>query len=356
MKESNNNQKGRVKHNITSCPLDHLYMKVKEKLMSEREAMAQNITDTFHEDMVVRLQSGEPVNLQCKGKPASGKSTVAGYCAAFLMGLLGRSTKQMNAFIYSDQTEFIRFLDQDMRDVAIVIDELNNLAVTGLNSTTERNLFDYFSNVFGQRNIHRISCSPTETIDRNAYGILEVIGRDLDMQITRCKYIHRDVARGGQCVLGHVDFNVRDIINKRWYKLYREKKFKRMELLTKHGVRDLREPEYAYISWLVFERLKKSATTIRPTYDLIKSVVEEVKRKEKRIYSVLVIQDIAYRAKNLLTITYELAKIERKLSKANQPERIILGDAKLLLLDIFKNAAKEEKALSDLYTEWIAIK
>ena len=80
--------------------------------------------------------------------------------------------------IFSEQTEFIRYINKNEQNTCIVVDEFNRLAETGLNATTETILFDQYSDQFAQDFIHRIACSPHIIADRNATIILDVIGTD----------------------------------------------------------------------------------------------------------------------------------------------------------------------------------
>ena len=187
------------------------------------------------------------------------------------------ATKYMWRWIFSDQTEFLRFINGDERNVGLTIDEFNILAKTGINSTTEEALLDYYSSVFAGQYLHRV-CNSTDTLtDKNTTVILETIGKDEEKKVTRCKLIYRDIITKKEMTLGYIDIDtshivknwiesgVREIVETRgiqnqkdrekvdhwkrkdFYIRYQIRKYRRMELLKKEGIRDIRELEFADI-------------------------------------------------------------------------------------------------------------
>ena len=179
------------------------------------------------------------VNIQVRGDPTTGKSTVAGKITLMTNKILGvpdKITKALNRMIFSDQIEFIRWTKRKLGNVCIQIDEWNRMIQTGYNATTEMTLFDYYSDVFAQRFVHRVSCAPSMVVDRNCYLFLDIEGRDLEKKATRLKVTYRDIITGDAMVVGYMDIFVGDVMLMDWYKLYREKKFKRMTLLEQNGM------------------------------------------------------------------------------------------------------------------------
>ena len=181
-----------------------------------------DITDIFWESVYRKVDVGEINNIAIRGEVATGKSSAAIYGSDKLNKYIvyrghRKTLPDMKRTIFADQTEFLRFIKSDIRDLSIVIDEFNRLADTGLNASTESTVFDYYSDVFAQRNTHRWTCSPYTVIDKNCTIILDVIGRDKKAGTTTLKVQYRDPLGKISLTIGHVVFPVIAILDTEYY-------------------------------------------------------------------------------------------------------------------------------------------
>lgn len=302
------------------------------------------------------------------------------------IGLNNNVHQDMWKHIFSDQTEFLRFINGNERNCCIVIDEFNSMAKTGLNATTEEALFDYYSDVFAGQYIHRVTASPDIITDKNANIILDVIGKDEKQEIVRCKLIYRDVVTKQRLTIGFVDVFVgdliknwqgaiRDIIEQRgvktldeqkrvdlwrekdFYVRYQVKKYNRMKLIKDEGVRDIRELEFADIILGTLAELEDYAKVERVDAELVNITADEVRRKHKRIYSILALNEIGQKSKAILGLYYKINKLNKKMSAKNTlPQEALviqktIEQAKMLV----KNRVDEQKHLSALYRKYMRI-
>lgn len=305
------------------------------------------------------------------------------------IGLAKIDIRKMWKFIFSDQTEFLRFINDGTRNVALAIDEFNSMAKTGLNATTEEALFEYYSDVFAAQYQHRITASPDIITDKNATLILDVIGKDEKLNITRCKLIYRDIITKVMKTIGHIDIHTGDLI-KNWlesardiietragaqnpqevalikrleeedfYVHYQLKKYRRMDLIKKEGVRDVRELEYAGIILNVVAELEEHAKIEKIDRDLMVLTVDEVRRREKRIYTMLVLNEIGTKASGLLNIYSKINKLTARLynnkKEPNSEQQIIIKHAIQNLKDMLENRLIEQKKLAALYKQYVNI-
>lgn len=338
-------------------PLRAIFNEVRESAMSEEEAKQMDITNSVWHSFETSIASKEPINFQVRGNPSTGKSTV---CAKLVYGInemLGATPsflENMHRVIFSDQIEFLRFTKSGQTNLGIQIDEWNRMVQTGYNATTEMTLFDYYSDVFAQRFVHRGSCAPSQVVDRNCYLFLDVEGRDLERKVTHLKVTYRDIITGESMVIGHMKVFVGDIIKLNFYELYRNKKFKRMELLEKNGVKDVRDLEFAYISLKVFSTLCEMAKSMKVKLNTVNKTVDMIRRQEGRVYSMLTMNEITGRCKGLLDLLTEKKEIERKLQKAKGNElKVSLAKALESIHEVFRIGLMDENRLAVMYNSYI---
>lgn len=334
-----------------------LYMDVRDKLVREGELLANNITNIFWDNLYKKVKYKELINIAVIGEVATGKSTVGMEIMRRVNGYVTEGDKKREidhySMIFSDQTEFIRFIHKDVRNVCVLIDEFNRMAETGLNATTETHLFDFYSDVFAQKNVHRVNCAPSTIADNNTTIILEVIGTNRDEKNTKCKLKYREVTEGQPVMLGIVDIDVSKVLEEDYYRRYRLKKFKRMELLDSHGVRDIRELEFSGLVLQTFSELRDIAEIQKVSHELVLSTVTSVVRNNKRIYSILTHNEIATRVKSILGLYTELRKLEKKLGE-NTDEK--LRRAKDTIHKQLKGRIAEENKLQAVYEKYMNIK
>lgn len=373
--------------------LKFAFTKAREAMMPESEAINEDLTKTFWATLKDKIDHRELLNIAVRGEVRTGKSTVVlkimweinKYIAK--CGLNKSASDNLSKYIFSDQTEFLRFIDGNERNIAIAIDEFNSMAKTGLNATTEEALFDYYSDVFAGQYIHRVTASPDIITDKNANIILDTIGKDEEGGHVRCKLIYRDVVTKQSLTIGRVDIyvgdliynwekaKIRDIIEKNgvkniedqkkvdeyrekdFYVRYQVKKYKRMDLLKKEGVRDIRELEFSDIILGVLQELEETAKIEKIDSELVNVVADEVRRKHKRIYSILVLNDIGMKSRAILNIYNRINRLHKKSygEKITPAEKIVYEKTINDLEEILKKRIEEQKHLSKLYRQYMGI-
>lgn len=342
--------------------LKWLYYENKDLLIKDSEMLQNDITEEFYHYIEDKIVSREVINIAFIGEVAGSKSSSAIAVMNDANTIIEKvKEKKIDRFkhIFSDQTEFLRFINTEEEDVAIVIDEFNRMSETGLNASTESVLFDYYSEVFAQKHVHRFSCSPSFVLDKNAIVIMEYIGKDEEKMISKFKLMYRNVAEGfhPRC-LGSVYIDVSKVINTVFYKRYREKKFRRMELLDKHGVRDIRELEFADIVLKVTDDLKditKDGTKSNMS-DMIVATISRICREDKRIYSMITTSEIASRVRNILGLYADLYRCSIKLAKSkNDIERMNIEDKQEKVKRILDIEIKEEEKRRKIYKDFLMI-
>lgn len=289
------------------------------KPIEQNEIMKNDVTDLFWTEFFTMLKENEIVNMNINAPPGEGKSTVAMQIGND--GCKYRFNREINLMdIDRDQQEYsIKMRDKKVQNTIRIIDEWNDLEATGENSTIERAMTNYFSDVMAQRKVHKISCSPSEMIDKNATIFLRVFSTDKVRKTTHCILGYRIYDQGVDYVqdIGVVSINVAEVMEKKWYKDYRRRKFEKFDLILEEGIfrpRDLitAKPRLKIIEEL--EPLTKYNTNIRR--GLIKNYVEIKFREAKIPLSIIGNDGIVERVSGVLDtykVLYMLVKEHNKL-------------------------------------------
>lgn len=339
-----------------------LYYEMKDVLQKESEALQNDITEEFYQFLEDKIKNREVTNIGIIGEVSGSKSTSAISIFETENQIIEEEfKKKVPRFehIFADQTEFLRFINIQEENVSIVIDEFSRIASTGLNSSTEAVMFDYYSDVFAQKYIHRISCSPSVVLDKNANVILNYIGKDEKKKISKFKLSYRNPSEGyREITLGYVIIDVSNVLDKDYYKKYRKKKFGRMSLLDKHGVRDIRELEFSGITLKVIDELTKlTKDGTKLSIDTILATASRVCREERKIYSELVKMEIASRCKNLLNYFTEMNRIRiKKLRAKTDEDKELLSEKWKIYENMRQKDLAEEHKRESIYKEYLNIK
>lgn len=373
--------------------LKYLYKRSAERMVKKEDAIQNNLTETFFETLKDKIDHRELIVIAVRGEVRTGKSTIVMELVRYLnqyihdIGLNSEPIENMSKYIFSDQTEFLRFINSDSRNAALAIDEFNGMARTGLNATTEEALFDYYSDVFAGQYLHRITASPDAITDKNTTIILDVIGKDEQRRTVRCELIYRDVVTKRHLTLGHVDINVggiiktwadsgvRDIVEKTgvqsleeqrivdefkktdFYVRYQIKKYKRMELLKKYGVRDIRDLEFSMMILDTLRELEDYAKIKKVNKELVATMVDEVTKRHGRIYSILAANEIASRTRAILDIFHEISLMQdaKKKGKLRTAEIQIIDKTIKQAEALLAGRVKQQERYCDLYKEYMNI-
>lgn len=304
-------------HAVPINTLKYLAIQNNRSLAPDEDLEKQDVTEILWKEINDTLVAGELNNIQILGGVIEGKSTVMAAIVHF--GNKKLDTQMSLQFICADQLEFSRkVMNPKLMNCFVGIDEWNKLSETGYNASVESAFLEYFSDVQAQRFIHRISCSPRGLVDPNATIILECLGKNKESKVTRVIVKYRLLqAEGEQIqVVGHADIFVGEVMKTKWYKQYRERKFKKMELVTQEGVRDIREMEYSELVLRVFRKLRNLAKMGLVNRDLINGYVETERRKDKRFLSILTTDDIISKVMGILRLVKEQTRIQNEMEKA----------------------------------------
>lgn len=382
------------KVNIQIDNLKIAFLEAKERLLTETEAIKNNFTETFFETLKDKINHRELIIIAVRGEVRTGKSSIVMELVRYInqyiadIGLNKEPINNLSKYIFSDQTEFLRFINGEERNAAIAIDEFNGMATTGLNATTEEALYDHYSSVFAGQYLHRITASPDIITDKNTNIILDVIGKDEESRTIRCKLIYREIATKMHMTIGHVDINVGKVINnwiksgareiieskgiktigekefiekikkEDFYVRYQIKKYERMDLLKKHGVRDIRDLEFSTLILEVLLELQDYSKIKKPTKELVDTIVDEVCKRNKRIYSMLTINEIGQRARAILNIYYEVNNLEKKSRNKNLTlgEEVIINKTIKQTEELLEKRLKQQEDWAEIYKKYMGIK
>lgn len=380
---------------IKGDSLRSLFETVRENLTPESKTIYNNLTDIFEDWLEEKVLSNELIVIQIRGEVRTNKSTSAFVIAQKInsfIAKIGRNPKATTDFhkrIFSDQIEFLRFINQEERDLVIGIDEFSALGKTGANSTTEEALFAYYSDVFAGRRIHRVCCSTDTIIDKNTTILLETgMGMDDKLGITRLKLIYRDIVTKQQLVLGHIDVDASETI-KNWisrgvreivetkgikseedrlkikpylekdsYVKYQVKKYKKMMLL-KEGSRDIRDLEFSTIIIEVIKRLSTFSKFNRVDKEMVNLVTDEVIRKNERIYSFVAKNEIAQKASAILSLNTKIQQMnsnkEKMRIKLNEENYNAYMKGLMQLEDMLKERMEEQYKLVKVLEKYLNV-
>lgn len=379
----------------------HLYMLFKDRAVTESEALEFDLTDLFWQGIKDKVTSDELLVILIRGEVRTWKSTTGAKIKREVNKLIYSLKKRptpVNEYktIMADQTEFIRFIKLDERELCILIDEYNTMAEGGANASTEQQIYQTYGDVFASRHVHRISCNPTHLSDSNAFIHLETMGKLKGKDgFSRCKLIYQDNVEGVRQTLGHVDIYTWDVVEnwetrikdtfykinktdadkaylekekeKDWYVKYYIKKEKRQDLLIKEGVRDIRELEFSTVVMGVYKELRELAEVGKLKQEVILSTIKDVCRREGKIYSMYAELDVMTKVKSLLGLITELTNYKKKLKTVTKSGKVgwsykYLGEDRNNIViglkkvqEIFNRRLHEEARLCNLYEQYLNI-
>lgn len=355
--------------NIEVNAIKALYINIKSStLVKLEEALQQDVTDIFWKGLIGALQHREIINIAMRGKTGSSKSTTGCKILHVLTQELIQEQKipqmteeQIQDYLFtricSDQTEFIRFALKTKGNTIALIDEFSTMGETGFNATTEASLYTEHSNLFAQDYIHKISCSPNHIQDKNADIILDFLGIDEEKKISQFKISYRDPTEYILYTLGIINIYVGDIIEMPFYKRYRIKKFKRLDLLKKYGISNIKELEFSIITRAAYNELKELAYIQKINNDLILSMIVQKRREQKLQYSIITLNYVMMQTKGMLDLVTSIQQLKNKARTAKTPEtKEIIQQTIEKFQKVLKNRLDEEDQKIQIYQEYTQIK
>lgn len=280
-----------------------LAIELSYQMVDDKEIENVDRTELFYDEIIKIVENKELLNININGPVASGKSTV-GFAIGDAVTINCYNRMLDVRDIDRDQEEFVETIkNPDIKDTVRVIDEWNDMEATGENVTVEQALMKYLSDVQAQRNIHKISCSPSEAPDSNASIYLEVIQADKKSKLTHCRLVYKFQKAGVPIlqILGYVNIDVGRVLGYVWYDEYRRRKFEKMDLILKEGIFRPREMKYAKIIINTVDMMRPLARIGLCTHELVKNNVEHLFRKNKLPFSIPGIELATKRAYGILT-------------------------------------------------------
>ena len=130
-----------------------------------------------------------------------------------------------------------------------------------------------------------------------------------------------------------------------------------MKLLKKEGVRDIRELEFSDIILGVLTELEETAKIERIDSELVNVVADEVRRKHKRIYSILALNEIGSKSRAILNIYHKINKLFKKSlgDRISPAEKMVYEKTINDLQNILEKRIAEQKHLSKIYRDYINV-
>lgn len=321
---------------------------------TDEEIAKDDITELFYDELMKIIENNELVNINVNGTVAKGKSTVAMALGQWILqNHYGREIQIED--IARTQIEASKMMrNPKLHDTVVVIDEWDTMEEGGENATAERGLMKQMSDVHAQRNNHKISCSPKEDTDANADIYIEIIQANKKAKKTLC-YVYFKIFKGGiehKQIIGYIEVDVNNVINKKFYEEYRKRKFEKMNLITEKGIFRPRTLDYSKIIWLTTQNLKKFAENGEIDRELIKFYIKKFAKDEKIPDTMLGRNEWVEDVIGLLTPYKQIHKQEKKIAMLKK-QRLKESDNVILTLKIEScyNLIKQMKETIDEQTK-----
>lgn len=375
--------------------LYHYANEYRKNITDENEIEKIDMTAILEAEEEEMIKRGEIIIENVNAKMRLGKSTLADARALRIFELLKKYKKQPKNAVFGmkniarDDQEFSKMMrDPKLGNTVIVTDESNELEQTGENVTVENALKRVFSDVQAGRYVHRVCCSPKETIDPNADILLSVIAVDHVKKVTRAKLYYRFYEGGQEFIqlLGFVDTYVGHIIGnwlkikelffkfdkteqekalieryrqEDWYVEYMIKKYEKMRLITDEGIFKPRILDYAEVILRVVKRLKPltkmtSAINIR----IVRNFIKMEFRKDKIPTSIVGISLATDETQGVLDlwISYwkmrtQMLQSEHRIEAARKGTDLAQEEMKLVDLEMASEALKSAAQVSEAELE-----
>lgn len=303
----------------TNFKTNNLYLiakDIQDKETDREEIEKTDLTEIFWHEIESMVKNKEIILINITGKPRTGKSTTAISIGIDIHKLM-RKHQRTNEKKFSlkniardNQEASVKTRDEKFEKTVLVIDEENALEKGGENVTVEEREKEYKSNVMAGRYIHQIQCVPKGVIDQNADILLSVISLDRTNYQTYCLLSYRFYENDQEhtITIGNIKIDTYHVIKnwinnveetyykpektkkdkekiKEWeekdfYIKYVVRKYKKMELLTKHHVRRPRMLPLAGITLKIIEILKRTTKRKPINKDRIRNFVKYNMKKE----------------------------------------------------------------------------
>lgn len=338
--------KTKTQTQVEISKLEWLAWKYYEADITDSEIRKEDVTEEFWDEITLMIEKNELINITIQGGVIKGKSTVLCAIVAYVNKILGQ--KMDLDKICADQYEFGRKTMTDIHDVCIGVDEFSKLETSGWNSTIESSYLDQFSDVQAQRNIHKVAASPNTIMDKNSEIIMRVINKNPKTKETTCLIYYRMFSPTGETIqlIGHVNIDVSDVIEKEWYKRYRDRKFKKMELIFKEGIFHMRDLHFAEVVLGAYRLLEPQCFIEKPNKDVVEGKAKRMLQEKKIPITSLAIEHIKSEVNSLVTQKAAELKYWKQLNKlktlTGDQRQILIGGYKMQKEDLSKDIQRYE--------------
>ena len=357
-------------------PLKDLAIELENDYYAAEEGWYErDIEEQFFIHIKTLIGRGHVVLLQVNGEVSSGKSTIGIWLMMYINNIMKEKQKlnpkydgKYNLLIYADNTEFWKKSNDlsyeipgkkgNYIGVCVEIDEENKMIRTGANSTVEQTSYEHKSDVFAQKFIHRIYCTPSGLTDQNCSIIIWCEPAQKEYGFTDCKIKYRNIETGRITTLGRVRISVKELLELEMYQKYKEKKFLRMELFEKNGIRDYRDFTDAEVIMFTYDRLKAKSTFEKIPETKIRSMLSIVLAKRAILYSFLGSDEVIVKVKTMLDLTNDIETTIKKIDKlkTNSFGQEDLQEKKEILIESLDNDRADLAEIIEFYKNRIIIK
>lgn len=354
-----------AKEKIKQIRTNSLYWyanKYTQNLTDAEEIQKIDMTDIFIKELYYQVENGELVNININGRVRTGKSTLAMTIGEQIIWKALQKSKQRPKTenfgmknIARDQQEYNKMMrEPETAYTVICIDENNDLENTGENSSIEKAMERTISNVHAGRYVHKIACSPKDTIDDNADIIITTIGIDKPTATTHANLYYKYIEAGQENIqlLGYIRISVWETVKnweskvkkhfykpernkndekiieewkkKDWYVEYVTKKHEKMELITQEGILRPRMLDYSEIILSITKKLK-NLTKIDRIIDnnMIKNTVKAVARERRIPMSIMGEELITREIQGVLKLYENFHKLNKRLNGLKTKKEIL---------------------------------
>lgn len=278
-----------TEHKVRIGRLHKLAMDYADDLTTDEEIRQRNVTAEYYEDKDFILKSGGLLNVQLRGLPASGKSTVMIAEVWDTNNRLGKETTVDH--ILPNQIVWIQVIRRitSEQHACVGVDEIDEMGDTGYNATVDGASINSYSDLGRAHYIHRYVCSPRDTMEKNAFLFLDVVAADKEHQFTRCLLSYK-LMKGGlerEQLLGYVDVDVSQVLKTTLYKRYYERKMHRLSLFSKYGILHERHIFFAKVLLDAYEELLPLASVGKVDRAIAELQIDISARNLKQVNSIL---------------------------------------------------------------------
>jgi hypothetical protein len=359
---------------VTLTVLEDIAEEVKECLLEEGQFEWRDVTDAYLVGKRELYAKGRNVKEAFIADTRLGKSSIAIKSAdddnTHILrykeenkGLPKEGEINMLPYICQSPDEFSRIAKSTgIAQTAVVIDEgVSAVEGTGLDQGIEIAKRKYIMDVCAEKGIHIKICSPDPSASQGCQLIHHVIGLSKTHKITKTKLYWFDHTEQRKIPIGIVTWNVGELLEKPYYKMYQKRKTFAYKLVLENAVRSIRDVEFALITLIAFEHSKKLLTYGIKDVDILSIRVDSAMKELSELHSMLTKEELVGRLRAFATLITKQHECDRELTRTNR--RTPLSDKEKEYYNIvmkecgesLQKLQQEYYTLTELYLQYLAI-